>query len=97
MKGEGGKVRFRDLVFREHEHISPLFVKCNYCGNPGCTLSVEIPLAGREETALITLCSRDCESAFKREEKADEWLADFLAKAANFRGADVEWPEELDG
>jgi hypothetical protein len=92
----GGSTRFQDLVFREHEHASPDFIKCNYCGNPGCTLSVEIPLPGREETALITLCSRGCESAFKRELKADEWLADFLAKAANFHGADEQWPEEID-
>jgi BTG family protein len=94
----GGPVRFRDLVFREHEHVSPPFVKCNYCGASGCILSVEIPLPGREETALVTLCSRGCESAFKREPKADEWLADFLAKAEAYQagGADVEWPEEID-
>jgi hypothetical protein len=92
----GGPTRFQDLVFREHEHVSPPFVKCNYCGNPGCTLSAEISLPGREEKALVTLCSRGCESAFKREKKADEWLADFLARAAGFRVPNEEWPEEID-
>jgi hypothetical protein len=88
-------VRFQDLVFREHEHVSPPVITCNYCGNPGCTLSAEIPLPDGD-TALVTLCSRGCESAFKREEKADEWLANFLARAGRALGADVEWPEEID-
>jgi hypothetical protein len=90
----GGPVRFRDLVFREHEHVSPPTIACNYCGKQGVILSTEIPLANGCN-ALVTLCSRGCESAFKREEKADEWLADFLAKAERMR-AGVEWPEELD-
>lgn len=88
-------MRFQDLVFREHEHVSPPALVCNYCGKAGVILSAEIPLPNGD-SALVTLCSRDCESAFKREEKAGEWLADFLAKAENFRGADVEWPEEID-
>jgi hypothetical protein len=88
-------MRFQDLVFREHEHVSPPMLVCNYCGKPGVILSAEIPLPDGD-SALVTLCSRGCESAFKREEKADEWLADFLARAGNFRGGDVEWPEEID-
>jgi hypothetical protein len=91
-------VKFRDLVFREHEHESPPAIVCNYCSKPGCTLSAEIPLANGYN-ALVTLCSRGCESAFKREAKADEWLADFLVQAERFgadANADAEWPEEID-
>jgi hypothetical protein len=90
------EMRFRDLVFHEHEDDSPPALVCNYCGKQGVILSAEIPLPNGD-TALVTLCSRGCESAFKREEKADEWLADFLAGAEQARsGNDEEWPEEID-
>lgn len=87
---------FKDLEFREHEPVSPPTLVCNYCGKQGVILSAEIPLPNGD-TALVTLYSRGCEGAFKREEKADEWLADFLAGAEQARsGNDEKWPEEID-
>jgi hypothetical protein len=89
-------VRIRDLVFSEREGALPAGAPCNYCGNRGAALSAEIPLTDGH-TALIALCSRGCESALKREEDGDKWLASFLAEAARVCEVyEPKWPEEID-
>lgn len=85
-----------DLTFLEIEDDPPPFLVCNCCGALGVRLGAVIPVPDRDgDVCIVTLCSRACESVFKRQPKADEVLAALMAVASMARSRDEQWPEEI--